>query len=159
MPKRGLVIAVLGALATPALAQPYQGGHSASQAQVQDRFVNAYGQAFADYGACLRMTGNAARCGAPPESVQVVQQRHMLQQDVRVVDYYCVDRQIRGGQPWVNAMQACTRYQPQQSIGGFGQTLPDSIERDILDAQAAAVNAFSQCVKSSTPGTYCGPPP
>ena len=56
-------------------------------------------------------------------------------------------------------MQACTRYQPQQSIGGFGQMFPDETERDILDAQAGAINAFSQCVKSSVPGTYCGPPP
>jgi hypothetical protein len=159
MSKRGLAIAVLGLLAAPAIAQPYQGGHSAAQVQVQDRFVNAYGQALTDYGACLRITGNAGRCGALPETVQVGQQRHQLQQDVRVTDYYCVDRQIRGGQPWANAMQACTRFQPQQSIGGFGQSFPDATERDILDAQTGTINAFTECVKTSAPGTYCGPPP
>jgi hypothetical protein len=159
MSRRVLAIAVLGVLGAPALAQPLQGGHSAGQPQVQDRLVNAYGQALVDYTACLRFTGNAARCGASPEAVQVLQQRHPLQQDVRVTDYYCVERQIRGGQPWANAMQACTRYQQQQSIGGYGQMFPDATERDILDAQTGAINAFSQCVTSSAPGTYCGPPP
>jgi hypothetical protein len=152
MSKHGLAIAVLGVLAAPALAQQYQGGNSASQ-------VNAYTQRLADYGTCLRFTGNARRCGAPPEAVQALQQRHTQQQDVRVTDYYCVDRHIRGGQPWGNAMQACTRYQPQQSIGGYGQELPDATERDILDAQTGAMNAFSQCVQAGVPGAYCGPPP
>ena len=99
------------------------------------------------------------RCGAARETVQALQQRNALQQDVRVVDYYCVDRQIRAGQPWANAMQACTRYQPQQSIGGYGQVVPDSTERDVLDAQAGALNAFTECIKTAAPGTYCGPPP
>lgn len=157
MSTRALAVVVLGLLVAPALAQPYQGGRPAAQPEVQDRLVSPYAQAPVDYAGCLRNAGNAGRCGASPESAQVLQQR--LQQDVRVTDYYCVDRHIRAGQPWANAMQACTRYQPQQSIGGFGQMYPDETERDILDAQAGAMNAFSQCVKSSAPGTYCGPPP
>ena len=72
---------------------------------------------------------------------------------------YCVERYIRGGQSWANAMKACTRYQPQQSIGGYGQSFPDAMQRDILDAQAAEINAFRQCVQSAAPGTCCGPPP
>jgi len=160
MSSRALVLAVIGMLAVPALAQPYQVIPSGpAQPQVQGRLVNAYGQALADYASCLHITGNAARCGVLPEAVATLQQRQQLQQDVRVVDYYCVERQIRGGQPWANAMQACTRYQPQQSIGGYGQAFPDATERDILDAQTGAINAFSECVKSSAPGTYCGPPP
>ena len=159
MSMRGLAIAVLGVIAAPALAQQYQGGgYSAGTAQAQG--VNAYSQALVDYSACLGFTGNARRCGAPPEAVQSrLERRNSGQQDVRVTDYYCVDRQIRSGQPWANAMQSCTRYQQQLSIGGYGQSFPDETQRDILDAQAAAMNAFSQCVTSSAPGTYCGPPP
>ena len=159
MSKRGLAIAMLGVLAAPAFAQQYPGGgYSAGSAQNQDR-VNAYGQALVDYNACLGFTGNARRCGAPPEAVQARQQRQSVQQDVRVTDYYCVDRHIHAGQPWANAMQACTRWQPQQSIGGFGQAFPDATERDMLDAQTGVINAFSECVKRGPPGTYCGPPP
>ena len=88
---RGLAVAVLGVLVAPALAQPYQGGRSAAQPEVQDRLVNSYGQALVDYAGCLRYAGNARRCGAPPESAQVLHQRHLLQQDVRVTDYYCVE--------------------------------------------------------------------
>ena len=159
MSKGLLAAAVLGLFASSALAQQYQGGHSAAQPQVQERLVNAYGQALVDYAGCTRVTGNANRCGPLPEAIQSLQQRHPAQADVRVTDYYCVERLIRGGQPWANAMQACTRYQPQQSVGGYGQSFPDETERDVLDAQAAAMNAFSQCVKSGGRGTYCGPPP
>ena len=154
-----LAVAILGLLSAPALAQPYQGSGPPPQPQVQGRSVNAYGQALVDYSACLQVTGSASRCGTRPEAVATAQQRQPLQQDVRVTDYYCVERLIRGGQPWANAMQACTRYQPQQSIGGYGQMYPDATERDILDAQAGAINAFTHCVQSSPPGTYCGPPP
>ena len=159
MAKRVLAIAAVALFASLGHAQPqYQGG-AASQPQVQGRLVNAYGQAFADYTQCVRVTGNVNRCGVLPEAVETVQQRNPGQLDVRVTDYYCVERYIRGGEPWANAMQACTRYQPQQSIGGYGQSFPDATERDIIDAQAAAFKAFSECVKSAAPGTYCGPPP
>ncbi len=161
MLKRYRAMVVLAVLAGPAFAQPYQGGHPAwGQAQVQDRLVNAYAQALADYSACLQVTQAAIRCGAPPETAQSFQHRHTLQQEARVTDYYCVERLIRNGQTWANAMQACSRWQAPQSIGGFGQVVPDATERDILNAQTGTLNAFAECLKSGTPGTkYCGPPP
>jgi hypothetical protein len=154
-----LAIAAVALFVSLAHAQPQSQGGAASQPAGQGRLVNAYGQSFADYGQCVRATGNFNRCGASPEATQSMQQRNPGQLDVRVTDYYCVERYIGGGQPWANAMQACTRYQPQQSIGGYGQSFPDATERDILDAQAGAINAFSACVKAAAPGTYCGPPP
>ena len=157
MSKHQLAIAALALFASVAHAQQQFQNGAASQPQVQGRFVKVYGQAFADCTQCTRVTGNVNRCGALPESVSTAQQRNPGQLDVRVTDYYC-ERYIRGGEPWFNAMQACTRYQPQQSIGGYGQSFPDATERDILDAQAAAIKAFSQCVQSAAPGTYCGPP-
>ena len=161
MLKRYPAMVVLAVVAAPAFAQPYQSGHPGwGQAQVQDHLVNAYAQSLADYTACLQVTRTASRCGVTPESAQTFQPRHVLQQEVRVTDYYCVDRFIRGGQTWFNAMQACSRWQQQQSIGGFGQVVPDATERDILDAQTGALKAFTECVKSAAPGTkYCAPPP
>lgn len=161
MLKRCVATVAFAIVAAPTFAQPYQDGHPVSgQAQVQNRVVNAYAQSLVDYSACLQVTGTASRCGAPPESAQTFQQQHVLQQEVRVTDYYCVDRLIHGGQTWVNATQACSRWQAQQSIGGFGQVVPDATERDILEAQTGALKAFTECVKSSPPGTkYCAPPP
>lgn len=160
MLKRYAAMVTFAVVAAPTFAQPYQDGHPVSgQPQVQNRVVNAYAQSLADYSACLQVMGTASRCGAAPESAQTFQQRHGLQQEVRVTDYYCVDRLIHDGQAWVNAIQACSRWQAQQSIGGLGQTVPDATERDILNAQTGALKAFTECVKSAAPGTkYCGPP-
>ena len=122
--------------------------------------MNAQSQALDPITQCLKATNTGTQCGPISQTGQVIPQRHEAQEPVRVADYYCVERNIRGGQTWANAMQACTRYQAQQSIGGYGQALPDSTQRDLIEAQTWAQNAYSQCLKSSSAvATYCGPPP
>ena len=146
-----MAMAMLGLLAGPGLAQQYQGGYSAAvPAQTQIQPMNGQTGALTARTGCQQARNGAGKCGSAFE--------HQPQQQVRVTDYYCVDRFIHGGQSWANAMQACTRYQAQQSIGGYGQTMPDAAQRDVLDAQAGALDAFTRCLKSSPAGgRYCGP--
>ncbi|MGH8850615.1 MAG: hypothetical protein ACREYD_06445 [Casimicrobiaceae bacterium] len=137
-------VALLTSVSAPAVAQQYQGGYSAAiQAQTQNQLMEAQTWAINAYTSCLRATNDASKCGPPPQMNFPPRRQYQAQQRVPVTDYGCVDGNIRGGQTWANAMQACTRYQAQQRIP---VTDYGCVDGNVRGGQTYA-NAMSACTR------------
>ena len=148
----GLAIAVLGVLVAPALAQPYQG----RPLRVTSRGAGSIGELIrsgtrrlrrmpAGYRKCQPMRrGARVRPGCPPAAFAPTG---------------CAGRRLllrRTKHSWRSTLgqrNAGVHSLSSRSsrLADSASVYPSATERDILDAQAGAINAFSQCVKSSAP--------
>jgi len=133
----GLILAMFAlvlATAGSAFAQQYRGGYGQAMSdRAQVEFMNAQSEALEDYVRCLQHVpatpGSNTSAGQEP-SACIPPARAQIPQD-----------------------------QPSQYRGGYGQATLDTARNRLLQAQAQAIRAYTQCLKATKPPAACGPSP